>query len=253
MPSLVPADRPLYDLDLLRTLRGTRLAGSLRVLAVIGAHRFDEAALIDKLFPGLQRIYAFEPLAAPLAALRARAAADPRLTVFDCAVSDRDGTADFHVTDNDGESSSLLDLGRHRELFPHVGVARTIRVTTRRLDSVLAERALPGPDALIVDVQGAEHHVLSSIPPALMAGVRLIYTEVSREPLYDGARLLPDVEAVLAPRFVNLGYAPISPAVPVHGNAVFVAREDVAAVFDIATSEQLRRGLHGVRRRLRGR
>lgn len=253
MPRPPAPDRPLYDLDLLRTLRGSRLARSLRVLCLVGAHRFDEAALVDKLFPSLERLYMFEPLEGPLAVLRARAAADPRITVFPVAVSDHDGTARFNVTDNDGESSSLLDLGRHRELFPHVGVSRTIEVPTRRLDSALAERGLPAPDLLMVDVQGAELQVLRALSPSLVAGLRMIYTEVSHEPIYEGAGVMADVERLLAPRFENLGYAPISPQVPVHGNALFVAREDVDAALDIDGRERLRRRLFALRRRVRGR
>jgi FkbM family methyltransferase len=253
MSSLLVSDRPMVDLDLLRQMRGSRLARSLRTLCLIGAHRFDEAGLVDKLFPSLERLYMFEPLEGPLAVLRERASADARITVFPVAVSEQDGVARFNVTDNDGESSSLLDLGRHRELFPHVGVARTIEVPTRRLDSALAEKGLPGPDLLMVDVQGAELQVLRSLSPSLMAGLRMIYTEVSHEPLYEGAGLMSDVERLLSPRFANLGYAPISLQVPVHGNALFVAHEDVDAAVDIDGRERLRRRLQSLRRRVRGR
>ena len=73
--------------------------------------------------------------------------------MFPVAVSDTDGTARFNVASNDGESSSPLELGSHREHFPSVSMQTTIEVPTRRLDSVLAEHGLRAPDLMIVGVQ----------------------------------------------------------------------------------------------------
>lgn len=244
---------PLYDLDLLRSLRGSRIARQVRVLAVIGAHRLDEAPLIARIFPRLERLYAFEPLPGPLQALRERAAADPRLQVFACAISDQDGEARFHVTSNDGESSSLLPLGTHQQWFPQVHVDRTVTVPTRRLESVLQEHRLPPPDALLVDVQGAEHQVLASLSAGLLQGVRLIYTEVSLEPLYEGGRVLADVEALLAPRLIRVAYAPIDARVVVHGNAIFVPADWGPTALEPMLHERLRRRWHEWRRRWRPR
>lgn len=229
MATLLDAPYPIYDTDLLRQLLGRRLCAQLRTLAVIGAHRFQEAKLIGRVFPNLRHIYLFEPLEEPLAALRAVEAADPRVRVFPVAISDSDGRARFNVSSNDGESSSLLAFGSHEALFPQVKVARTIEVTTRRLDTLLAEHVLAAPDVLLIDVQGAEYQVLSALSPELLANVRLIYAEVSTERVYASAGLLPDIERLLAPRFVNLGFAPLNASVPMHGNVVFVARDDVPA------------------------
>jgi FkbM family methyltransferase len=251
--SLLDAAHPIYDVELLRQLRGRRLAPQLHTLAVIGAHRFQEARLLDRIFPNLQQIYLFEPLAEPLGTLRSLEAADRRIRVFPIAISDRDGTARFNVTSNDGESSSLLAFGSHDKLFPEVQVAQTIEVPTRRLDSILAEHGLAAPDLLLVDVQGAEYQVLSALPEALLAKVRLIYAEVSTERVYASAGLLPDIERLLAPRFVNLGFAPLRPDVPMHGNAVFAARADVDQALGLTwlggVYQAWRRWRRGVRQR----
>jgi FkbM family methyltransferase len=251
-PSLLPVGQALYDVELLRELRGRRLSNELQVLCVIGAHRFDELPLVNRLFPALRHIYLFEPQAGPLTVLRGLAAHDSRIKVFAMAVSDRDGVASFNVASNDGESSSLLQLGSHRDLFPEVTMQTTIEVPTRRLDSVLAEHGLESPDLMIVDVQGAEYLVLKSFSASVLQHLRLIYTEVSTEAVYESAGLLSDVEALLAPRFQNVGFAAIGPDVPVHGNAVFVAREDLPKVMALTPREQLRRAVRRLKRRLRG-
>jgi len=252
-PSLLPDDEPLYDEALLRTLRGSLLSLQLQVLCVIGAHRFDELALINRLFPSLRALYLFEPQAEPLEALYRVAGRDPRIKVFPVAVSDTDGTASFHVASNAGESSSLLQLGSHRRHFPHVTMQQSIEVPTRRLDSVLAEHRLELPDAMIVDVQGAEYMVLKSFPADILDHLRLIYTEVSTEAVYESAGLLPQVEDLLAPRFVNLGFAAINAAVPMHGNAVFVARPDVGLALAMTRKERPWRASPHVKRYLRKR
>jgi FkbM family methyltransferase len=250
--TLVPAGEAVYDIDLLRTLRGRHLSSELKVLCVIGAHRFEELRLINRVFPGLRHIYLFEPQARPLVALKRLAEQDSRIKVFACAVSDTDGVASFNVASNNGESSSLLKLGSHRELFPEVTMQTVIEVPTRRLDSVLAEHGLATPDVMIVDVQGAEYLVLKSFSSAVLDGLRLLYTEVSTEALYESAGLLSDVEALLSPRFVNLGFSPMRADLPMHGNAVFVARADADAAVALTFGERMRRAFHRFKRRARG-
>ena len=255
-PSLIAADRTVFDIELLKLLRGRLLSREIRVLCIIGAHKLDELPLIDRLFPQLERIHVFEPLPAALETLRALAQHDRRITVIPVAVSETNGSADFHVSTNNGESSSLLTFGTHSELFPEVRMRETIKVRTCRLESALREFDLASPDAVIIDVQGAELQVLRSFGAVVLDHVRLIYTEVSTEPVYAGSGLLADVEALLAPRFVNLGFAPLRPGVYVHGNAVFVAHKDVRRALTLTWHARLRLTAHRIRdglRRLRGR
>ena len=250
-PSLLDSAHRFYDAELLRQLHGRQLSQQLRVLCVIGAHRFQEMRLLLRIFPRLRCIYLFEPLQEMQPLLQALALKDPRIRVFPVAISDQDGTARFHVTSNDGESSSLLKFGSHADLFPEVQVQHTCEVKTRRLQSVLDEQGLEPPDLLLVDVQGAEHQVFSAMGPELLQHVRLIYTEVSTERVYESGGLLSDVESLLAPRFVNLGYAALRSDVPMHGNAVFAAREDAQAALALTASGSIRQAWRGWRRRRR--
>lgn len=215
-----------FDIDLMHSLKGRRLCNELRCLYAVGCHRFEEKALIDEIFPALQHIVLFEPLPEPFDYLQALAAADSRVRIVQCAIGAHDGVADFHITNNEGESSSLLKLGKHREVFPSVTEAARITVKVRRLASIIDELSLPRPDLLIVDVQGAEYDVLENIGEEMIGDVRLIYTEVSTEPLYVGGRPLTDVENLLRSRFDHVGFMPLAPSALMHGNSVFVARED---------------------------
>ena len=197
----------------------------------------------------MKHIYLFEPLPALQEVLLNRARKDPRIKLFPYALAESDGELEFCVTSNDGESSSLLPLGRHATLFPDVSVSSTIRVPVRRLDGLIRAGELNKPDLLILDVQGAEYSVLSSFPDWLLKSIRLIYTEVSTEPVYAGSRSLRDIELMFGDRFVNIGYAPVVEEVPIHGNAVFVRRMDEERALGYTVKGHCRRILQTLGRR----
>jgi hypothetical protein len=48
------------------------------------------------------------------------------------------------------------------------------------------------------------------------------------------------VEALLAWRFDNLGFAPLRPDVPMHGNVLFVARDDVPEALALTPAGRVR-------------
>ncbi|MDH4152409.1 MAG: FkbM family methyltransferase [Nitrospira sp.] len=211
--------------NLLMSLEGTEVALQVRTLYVGGAHRFQEHALFDRLFPNLRHLYLFEPIPELALNLRRFEGLDPRIKVFDYALSDRNETSEFFLTNNDGESSSLLRLGKHREIFPHVQAVRSIHVACRTLDRVIEDHRLEEPDMLLLDVQGAEHRILAALSAKVKRRLRALYVEASLEEVYEGAKCLEDVVAVLEPDHRLVSFSPLSPASPTHGNALFVRRQ----------------------------
>lgn len=216
--------------DLLSSFRGTAVAQQVRTLYVGGAHRYQERALFDQLFPHLEAIYLFEPIPELAAMLRTMGAQDRRITVFPYALSNENGTRDFFLTNNDGESSSLLRLGKHKEIFPHVHEVRSVPVTCRTLDSVIQEAGLRAPDMLLLDVQGAEYQIVSSLSASVREHLSILYVEASLEEVYQGARCLEDLKSVLATDLDLMAFAPLGPSSPTHGNALFLNRRLRAAV-----------------------
>jgi len=207
--------------DLLLTLREREIRFSIRVLYVVGAFLFEERELLFELFPNLEKVVLFEPVPEVYQQLLIITKNDPRIVVFPYAIGDTDERRDFYITNN-YQSSSILPLGKHRELFPQVEHTRTVTVECYRLDSVIQLHHLPLPDMLFLDVQGAEYQVLAALSSTLRQRIRLIYTEVSTEPLYQGSKPLAEVTELLRSDFLFLGYAPTRQELPVHGNAVYV-------------------------------
>ncbi len=219
-----PGRRVISQDDLLRELEDRPITQEIKVIYIVGAHRFQERELLLRLFPKLEQVHLFEPLPKLFKTLEKETRGDPRIKVFPYAISDADGVAEFYVASGDSASSSLLRMGRHREIFPKVREVKTIAVQTRRLATVMAEHRLAPPDFLFLDVQGAEYRILSTLSPAARTAIKLIYTEASTEEVYTCAKNLDDLKHLLTPEYVFLGFAPLENGTPSHGNALFALR-----------------------------
>lgn len=219
---LLTLDSIITPDDLLLAFAHHPTSRSIHNAIVIGAHRFDERDLFDYALPNLEHLYLFEPLPELVTRLRELATSDPRIQVFATAISNQDGEAVFNVTTNDGMSSSLLEMGSHKNHFPEVSVSRAITVPTLRLESALSQFHIPPPDLIFLDVQGAEFMILSSIPRDLLTSVKVIYTEASMEEIYAGGKPLSELENLLSPDFELVEFYPINNTLSTHGNALFL-------------------------------
>ena len=224
-PLMKEGERVATEDDLLIRLASAQIRHDIRVIYVIGAHLFQERELFNHIFPRLEAIYLFEPIPDLYTVLQQNLKDDLRVRVFPYAIADRNETTLFHLTNNQA-SSSLLPLGSHKELFPHVHEVGSIPVECRTLEHVISAEGLLPPDMLFIDVQGAEYSVLSPLSQTMREQVRLIYTEASIEPLYEGGRKLSEIKELLAPEFLYLGFSPLTNETPTHGNALFVNRLD---------------------------
>jgi len=207
---------------LLDQLVGTEVAEVVKVLWFIGVNRFEERAELRRVFPNLEKTYLFEPLPESLEFLQREFNQDQQVSILGYAVSDYDGTAEFFVTNN-SVSSSLLKLGKHSQVFPHVIHVRTITVEVRTVGTLLNTYNLPCPDFLLMDTQGAELKILSAIPDGVLAKIPLIVSEASLEELYCGSGTLEDIRRRLDKWFVFSGFEPLS-GYSIHGDALFIHR-----------------------------
>jgi FkbM family methyltransferase len=109
------------------------------------------------------------------------------------------GEATLHVT-RDPQSSSLYEpsaaaLRRYPELWRHEP-QRSEQIALTTVEEWAAGANVGGLDALKVDVQGAELDVLKGAG-GLLAGARIVETEVEFQELYSGQPLFCDVVAHL--------------------------------------------------------
>jgi FkbM family methyltransferase len=119
--------------------------------------------------------------------LRANLPAEVRENVLVTAVGNTIGTAVFHVN-RDPQVSSLLQLGPDRlESFPGSTVVEEITVPVTTLDALFADRTLPVPILLKIDVQGFEDRVITG-GPMFLSRIDWVLMEVSFSKLYEGER-----------------------------------------------------------------
>lgn len=117
-------------------------------------------------------------------------------------VTDREGAVyDFHVSNNNEESSSILGLHQHSDIWPGVRFERTLSLQSTTIDHLVQQKLidLAAHDALVVDTQGAELMVLRGAESSLRA-FRYVKLEAPDFEAYTGCCLVRDVEAHLQSR-----------------------------------------------------
>jgi FkbM family methyltransferase len=120
----------------------------------------------------------------------------PKQRAILALVTDRDRAQyDFHVANNDGASSSVLDLAKHRDIWPEVHYVDTRQLPSIRLDTLFREHDLAANSyqALVLDVQGAELMVLKGAG-ALLGGFNFVRCEAADFESYAGGARLVELD-----------------------------------------------------------
>jgi FkbM family methyltransferase len=166
-----------------------------RTLIDVGANNGDYGLSIARTL-AVRRAFFFEPQSACQADLRSVATALPSAEVFQVALGDHEGDAEFLETEY-GPSGSLLppDEAALRE-FPQNAVKGHVIAPLRRLDDVLCDRILEDDIILKMDVQGLEDKVILG-GQKVFGRVRVVIAEMSFVPLYAGQPLFEEVHELL--------------------------------------------------------
>jgi len=171
-----------------------RVAPPIRGVIHIGAHRAEERH--HYLLVGITKIIWIE--ANPkLASWLQTQVNEP---VFNYAICDQDcAKLAFHLSTNDGESSSILWPKEHIWKHPSVGFGQTIIVPAITLDTLIAEQHIAVKDYnfINIDIQGAELLALQGMATTL-PHIDAIYAEINFIEMYEGCGLVAELDAHLA-------------------------------------------------------
>jgi len=163
----------------------------------VGANAGQERELYAKF--GLRVIW-IEPIPEVFEKLKANVENFPRQHALKCLVTDQDNVAyQFHIADNEGHSSSILDLNLHKDIWPQVAYEKTITLRSKTLPSLLEEEHVDYSeyDCLIMDTQGSELLVLKGAV-SILENFTYIKTEVPDFESYTGCCQLADIALFLA-------------------------------------------------------
>ncbi len=105
----------------------------------------------------------------------------------------------FHVSNNEGLSSSLLSLKLHRDIWPEVDFIETIELQSVTLPTLLRQAEIDAPDydVLVMDTQGSELRVLQGALPVL-SHFKFIKTEAPDFEAYADCCQLAELDAFLS-------------------------------------------------------
>jgi FkbM family methyltransferase len=164
----------------------------------IGCHTGD--TLIRFLDEGLDcQVAAFDPISTNLAEARRKLAGYPQVAFHCAALSDMDGSAEFHVNQN-SQTSSLLDnaVGNERSFAQDTRHIDSIKVPTIRLDTWLRGNT-PDKERLVIkcDTQGAEELVIRGGKETFKTKVCAFYSEVMLDAMYEGQTSLERLRTLL--------------------------------------------------------
>jgi len=108
-------------------------------------------------------------------------------------------TIKFNITNNN-QSSSILELGTHKDYYPHITIVETVELKSKRFDTIVKNENIDMNlyDFINLDVQGAELEVLKGFGDILNnSNIKAIYTEINLEELYIGAPKLEELKKFL--------------------------------------------------------
>ena len=118
--------------------------------------------------------------------------------VFNAIISDKDDQEIiFHITNN-GESSSILELERHKIHHPQIHVTESVSGKTKTFDTLANENKLDLSkyDFLNLDIQGAELMALKGMPDTLKT-IKYVYTEVNTGEVYKNCAKIEELDEYL--------------------------------------------------------
>lgn len=156
----------------------------------VGAHEAQE--LKDYISFGAKKIHWIEANRIQCEKLKRKL--NSKINIVTCAViSDKVGDEVEFKKTNNGQSSSILELGQHKDLYPKIVVKeREIRTTTT-IDEICN---FDHVNFLSIDIQGAELLALKGAKLTLPK-VDAIVLEINLTEVYKGCALVDEIDSYL--------------------------------------------------------
>jgi FkbM family methyltransferase len=167
------------------------------VVLDVGLNRGTVALLLARLYPDLP-IHLIEPIPAQCRFLEERFARFANLRVHQLALSDRGGTADFHIADHTGSSSLFTNSGDEAARHSTHATTQIIAVDLARLDDWSAAQGISHIACMKIDAQGSEFSILQGARRLLSnQAIDMIMLEWFALPHYDGVPLLDEILSLM--------------------------------------------------------
>jgi len=167
----------------------------------IGAHKAEEYEIYDSL--GIENVIWIEGNPKTYEELKEVLKDKKNQKAYNYLISDIDDKEyDFKITNN-GQSSSILELGKHKTFHPDVFVTEEIKCVSKRVDTIidLEKIDISNYNFLNLDIQGAELLALKGLSENLKY-IDYIYTEINVSEVYKDCALVEQIDEFLS----NFGF-----------------------------------------------
>ena len=118
----------------------------------------------------------------------------PDIFIEHAVISDKYETVTFHRSNN-GQSSSILELGLHKHYHPHISYIDSYQIEATPLKDIICKYDIPY-NFINLDIQGAELKALKGMEQYLDT-IDYIYTEVNSHYVYENCALITEIDAYL--------------------------------------------------------
>ena len=176
------------------------LSKDVRGIIHIGAHELEE--LPDYLKRNVRRIIWIEANPDKYNLIEEKLKSFKNMTLGKFAAGRKNDNHILNISNN-GQSSSLLELGTHKMRYPDIDYISKIKVETKSLDDWLDEnfKNKDKYNFINIDIQGYELEALQGMPNQLKIA-DYVYLEVNFEEVYNGCSQLNDIDKFL----LNFGF-----------------------------------------------
>lgn len=165
-----------------------------------------------------------EPIPEVFAQLKTNLNEFPQQQACQYLVTDQDEQEyEFHIANNNGQSSSILDFDLHKDIWAEIHYEKSILLKSIRLKTLIETEGIEMDkyDALIMDTQGTELLVLKGAE-SLLSGFQYIKTEAADFEVYKNCCQVKDLEVFLG----KYGFKELI-------RTKFASREDGGNCYDI--------------------
>lgn len=170
---------------------------NLKPKGILHVGAWDGIEMDDYAANGITNVVFIEAQKAIFPTLMGRVAPYPNARALHYCVSDKIEEVKFNVTNN-GQSSSILELGTHKDVHPEVVVNETISMKAVTLEQIFLWEKLNSEDYDFVnmDIQGAELKAIKGMGE-LINKIKAFYLEVNEKELYKGCALIGEIDQYL--------------------------------------------------------
>ncbi len=170
-----------------------KLKNKIRGILHVGAHECEEKNDYEKY--ATQNVYWVEAMKDKVQMMKER---HQNINIYHAIVSDQDGQEITLNISNNGQSSSILELGTHKEKHPEVHYIAKETSKSKTLKTLIEEEKIDmnNVNFLNLDIQGAELKALKSMGDYLNK-INYIYTEVNTDYLYVDCCLFGEIDEYL--------------------------------------------------------